>query len=88
MTKKPEAYPLRYVEDFFRRLQRSCSRTIEMRNRKSFFTTLLVGELFRSSADVRPRRKNGGLPLIGVFAPLTTSHEVEQDIEEGRLFPQ
>ena len=41
MTKKPQAYPLRYVEDFFGRLQRCCRQTIEMRKRKSFFTTLL-----------------------------------------------
>jgi|GEM_PF-2674805 len=41
MTKKPQTYPLRYVEDFFGRLQRRCRQTIEMRNKKSFFTTLL-----------------------------------------------
>jgi hypothetical protein len=51
MTKKPQAYPRRYVEDFFgvsndvvtsaEALSEGGSRTIEMRNRKSFFTTLL-----------------------------------------------
>jgi len=39
---------------FFRWLQRSCSQTIERRNRKSFFTTL-VGPHLRSLGAV-----NGG----------------------------
>jgi hypothetical protein len=55
MTKKPQAYPLRYVEDFFgvsnevassaEALSEGGSQTIGMRNRKSIFTTLLAPNL-------------------------------------------